>query len=137
MENTNEKPESGAIASSELFDVGLSDAERERLALLLEECGEVQQIIGKILRHGYESNNPLIPNHPTNRQLLELEMGHVRAAYFMMTAEGDLDIEKVGVSLLRKQISVGQWLHFQGERGHTSNPNATPPERSASAPCSE
>jgi hypothetical protein len=33
----------------------LTDAEAERLALLAEECGEVVQVIGKILRHGYES----------------------------------------------------------------------------------
>jgi hypothetical protein len=34
---------------------GLAPAETERLALLLEELGEAQQAIGKILRHGYES----------------------------------------------------------------------------------
>ena len=33
----------------------LSAAEAERLALLLEELGEAQQAIGKILRHGYEN----------------------------------------------------------------------------------
>lgn len=32
---------------------GLSPAEVERLALLAEECGEVIQTVGKILRHGY------------------------------------------------------------------------------------
>lgn len=37
---------------------GLSPAETERLALLSEEMGEVQQAIGKILRHGYESIHP-------------------------------------------------------------------------------
>ena len=31
---------------------GLTPAEAERLALLMEECGEVVQIIGKVLRHG-------------------------------------------------------------------------------------
>ena len=30
----------------------------ERLALLLEELGEAQQVIGKILRHGYDSRHP-------------------------------------------------------------------------------
>jgi hypothetical protein len=37
---------------------GLTPAEAERLALLAEECGEVIQAIGKVLRHGYESRHP-------------------------------------------------------------------------------
>jgi hypothetical protein len=47
----------------------LTPAEAERLALLLEELGEAQQIIGKILRHGYESYHPDDPE-TTNRTLL-------------------------------------------------------------------
>lgn len=43
------------------FSNNLSDAELERLAYLAEECGEVQQIIGKIIRHGYESYSPNDP----------------------------------------------------------------------------
>lgn len=37
------------------FSNKLNDAQSERLALLLEELGEAQQAIGKILRHGYQS----------------------------------------------------------------------------------
>lgn len=40
---------------------GLTPAEAERLALLSEELGEAQQAIGKILRHGYDSSNPVDP----------------------------------------------------------------------------
>ena len=36
----------------------LTPAEAERLAILAEECGEVIQVIGKILRHGYDSYHP-------------------------------------------------------------------------------
>jgi hypothetical protein len=36
----------------------MAEAERERLAMLAEEAGEIVQIIGKILRHGYESYHP-------------------------------------------------------------------------------
>ena len=39
----------------------LTPAEAERLALLLEELGEAQQAIGKILRHGYASTHPANP----------------------------------------------------------------------------
>ncbi len=46
---------------------GLTDAQAERLALLLEELGEAQQAIGKILRHGYESMSPFDETKTTNR----------------------------------------------------------------------
>lgn len=42
---------------SEHFN-GLAPAEAERLAMLAEECAEVIQIVGKILRHGYNSCHP-------------------------------------------------------------------------------
>ena len=48
---------------------GLTPAEAERLAMLAEECGEVIQMVGKILRHGYDSYHPADPN-TTNKQLL-------------------------------------------------------------------
>lgn len=40
---------------SEPFSNNLTDVEIERLGLLAEECGEVLQLVGKILQHGYES----------------------------------------------------------------------------------
>ena len=33
----------------------VTDAERERLVILMEECGEVIQAAAKIIRHGWES----------------------------------------------------------------------------------
>lgn len=53
----------------------LSLAEIERLAVLAEELGEVQQMVGKILRFGYESKNPSDLDGKTNRELLETELG--------------------------------------------------------------
>lgn len=53
----------------------LTPAEAERLALLAEECGEVIQAIGKVLRHGFESTHP--DGGPTNRESLERECGDV------------------------------------------------------------
>ena len=52
---------------------GLTPAQAERLAMLAEECGEVIQIIGKILRHGYANYHPDRP-HITNKQLLQREL---------------------------------------------------------------
>ena len=35
----------------------LTEAEQERLVILAEECSEVIQIVCKILRHGYDSDD--------------------------------------------------------------------------------
>ena len=57
---------------------GLTPAEAERLAMLAEECGEVIQMVGKILRHGYDSYHPSDPT-TTNRHLLIAELRDVNA----------------------------------------------------------
>ena len=56
----------------------LTPAEAERLAMLAEECADAIQVIGKILRHGYDSHHPNEPN-VTNRQLLVAELRDVNA----------------------------------------------------------
>jgi hypothetical protein len=57
---------------------GLSESEAERLAILIEECGEVVQAACKTLRHGYESTNSKAAigrQGETNREALERELG--------------------------------------------------------------
>jgi hypothetical protein len=82
----------------------LSDAERERLAMLAEECGEVIQIVGKILRHGYESYHPDDPS-TTNRDMLHREVTDVRGVLQMMRGEipepGELEIEAAAFRKLK------------------------------------
>ncbi len=95
------------------FSTGLSDAERERLALLLEECGEVQQIIGKILRHGYESCDPTKQGSPTNRMLLENELGDLQMAFGYMVRVGDLNFHAINAAHRRKEREAFRWFHFQ------------------------
>ena len=56
----------------------LTPAEAERLAMLAEECAEVIQIVGKILRHGYDSYHPADPE-TTNRDLLAKELTDIEA----------------------------------------------------------
>lgn len=94
-----------------MFSNGLSLAEAERLALLVEECGEVQQIIGKVLRHGYESRWPL--DGKTNRERLEDELGDLFLIYELFCNAKDLNPYNV---LLRKQTKVKKlkkWVHHQ------------------------
>ena len=80
---------------SEHFN-NLSPAEAERLAMLAEECGEVIQVIGKILRHGYNSHHPQNPM-VTNRQLLGREL---------------TDLYAVASALCRDKVPEGS-LHDQ------------------------
>jgi len=56
----------------------LTAGQAERLAMLAEECGEVIQIIGKILRHGYAGHHPDDPT-TTNLHLLVKELRDVNA----------------------------------------------------------
>ena len=85
----------------------LKPAELERLALLMEECGEVVQSISKIMRHGYSSAGY------TNRADLEKEIGDVLAAVCLMAAGGDIDMEHVVAFKHKKLADVRQYLHHQ------------------------
>lgn len=90
----------------------LTPAEHERLAYLAEEMCEAGQIIGKILRHGYESYDPTKPGtKPTNRELLARELGDVQRAINMMLAAGDL-IEAEILRIVAKG-PPSQYMHHQ------------------------
>jgi len=91
----------------------LSPAETERLALVMEECAEVIQVIGKILRHGYASYNPFDEKKTTNRELLEMELGHFGAASSLLIKNNDVNWRKCDRHDIQKQDSVKQWLHHQ------------------------
>lgn len=90
----------------------LNPAQAERLALLLEECGEVVQAIGKILRHGYGSKHPTMPG-PTNDEALEQELGDVLAAMKLLADAGDITESRVTYRTKWKLIKVGKYLHHQ------------------------
>ena len=68
----------------------VSPAEMERLAMLAEEAGEIVQMVGKTLRHGYESFHPDNPGI-TNRGLLENEIADLHAVQLMMEEKGDIE----------------------------------------------
>ena len=91
----------------------LTPAEAERLALLAEECGEVVQVIGKILRHGYGSHHPNDRNGPDNRALLEREVGDLCYCIDTMMAVGDLDGLNVALAQTQKNVKVARYLHHQ------------------------
>lgn len=91
----------------------LTQAEAERLAILAEECAEVIQIVGKILRHGYESTNPDASHKGTNREQLAREIGDLRAAEERMIICDDISEGEVIDAQREKFASVTRYLHHQ------------------------
>lgn len=69
---------------------GLSPAQAERLAHLIEELAEAQQAACKVLRHGYASCDPTSLTHPGNRVDLENELRDVLGAIQRMTDARDV-----------------------------------------------
>jgi NTP pyrophosphatase (non-canonical NTP hydrolase) len=99
--------------SDEKFSNDLSDAQLERLAILSEELGEAQQVIGKVLRHGLHSWNPTVVGTGTNKDDLQKEMGHVAYAVSALCLAGDLEAMEIDRSHHKKIISIKKWLHHQ------------------------
>lgn len=91
----------------------LSNAETERLAILSEELGEVLQVIGKTLRHGYECRNPLEEDSQTNRRLIEKELGDVMNIVRMMYESGDIIEAAVVERSKYKASTIAKWVHHQ------------------------
>ncbi len=92
---------------------GLTPREAELLALLAEECGEVVQAIGKILRHGLESRHP--NGGPTNRNSLGIEIGNVLAAVKLAEEASVVSRSQIILSEDRKLREVRQYLHHQSD----------------------
>lgn len=86
-------------------------AQHERLSVLVEELGEVQQVIGKILRHGIDSFNPLDASEETNRTKLEKELADVNLMVLHMIDHGDVDVNNINEYTEKKVDKINRWLH--------------------------
>lgn len=98
----------------------LLEDEAERLAILIEECGEVTQAACKILRHGYESTNPKAhtpadQDPETNREGLQRELGDLLHALNRLTTAGDLNRRDIDVRAASKPERILPYLHHQVE----------------------
>lgn len=91
----------------------LTNAQIERLAILSEECGEVIQIVGKILRHGYKSFHPLDPMLQSNKLLLQNELGDLVNSINFLAEHKDVDIETVYTKAESKKKRFVKWLKHQ------------------------
>lgn len=76
----------------------MTEAERERLYMLAEEAGEIVQMVGKILRHGYENYHPDDPIKKTNREHLTSELNDLNGVLFGMCKYQDLDVSNFTVA---------------------------------------
>lgn len=91
----------------------VTEAERERLELLIEELGESIQAATKVLRFGYESRHPKRPEGETNRESLERELGDVRAAIVIMLGAADINDGRMKRCAKKKAIVVRSFLIHQ------------------------
>ena len=91
----------------------LTPAEIERLAMLAEECGEVVQIVCKVLRHGYESYHPDDMNKETNKDILVDELLDVFAVLWLMNNKGDIITPDVNAWLKDRVARKLKYSHCQ------------------------
>lgn len=91
------------------FSNKLTPKQVEALALLSEECGELVQVIGKILRHGIDSHHPT--SGIANREELENEAGDVQAAIQIVIDEGIVTFQAVDDMRIDKLQRVQKYLH--------------------------
>jgi len=89
----------------------LTPAQAERLALLAEECGECIHMIGKVLRHGYNSRHP--DGGHTNQTLLAVEVAHANYALNFMVKNGDLMRGVVNEAFKDRARTIQRYLHHQ------------------------
>lgn len=94
----------------------LSPAEAERLAMLAEECAEVVQVVGKILRHGYESYHPNEPDGQTNRSLLSSELIDLLAVVDLMENRHDFVVRPTAADYGKAVRRKLKYSHHQDSR---------------------
>lgn len=101
----------------------LSPAQTERLSILSEELGEAVQAVGKILRHGYNSANPVkytllstgaLVENLDNREQLEVELGDVLFAIQQMVKADDIWQTNINKRKKAKATKIIPYLHHQG-----------------------
>lgn len=94
----------------------LNPDQLERLAILNEECAEVQHIISKIIRHGFDSHNPNGDNDISNTELLEKEIGDVLTAIALVVDNHDVDGKEIFKHKCNKQDKIMDakcYLHYK------------------------
>lgn len=88
----------------------LSEAERERLVILMEECGEVIQAAAKILRWGWNST---YDDGTTNAERLRDEMDDVQGMIWAIEQHDDAFVGDSRKSPSQVWYRKRQWMKHQ------------------------
>ena len=91
----------------------MNNDQHERLSMLLEEAGEVIQICGKVLRHGYDSSNPLEDHTGTNKELLEKELQDLYTLMYIMSERNDIVLDFSNDKVKEIWSRKLKWTHHQ------------------------
>lgn len=86
----------------------MTNAEIERLEMLIEEAAEVIKETCKILRFGYDSYHPADPS-TNNRELLENEITDLLAIIYMMSF-GDIDLNKIEKNVIPRALKKEKFI---------------------------
>lgn len=95
------------------MSMALTPAERERIAIAVEEMGEALQVAGKILRHGWTPTHEGVAYD--NRADLENELGDVMAAIERLMQAKDVSRGHIEARSAMKLAPGGTLLRFQPE----------------------
>lgn len=90
----------------------LTDAQKERLYLLIEEASEVQKQVCKILRFGYPDKHP--ETGKDNLTILHEELGDLMACIILLYSKRDIDYAEVTKQIPIKQDKFKKYTRFQG-----------------------
>ena len=91
----------------------LSEKQLELLGFLAEELGEAQQIVGKIIRHGYYSVDPTKDDQVSNKEMLEAELADILFAVHLLQKNNDLDSPNIATHLEMRKKRKTNYFHHQ------------------------
>ena len=86
--------------------------ESTNLEILAEECAEVSQIKSKIVRFGLDDTYPA--RGMSNRQALELELGHVLTMIHILCEQGTISYDNVLAGADSKLEKMVNWYPSAG-----------------------
>jgi NTP pyrophosphatase (non-canonical NTP hydrolase) len=89
----------------------ITEAERERLVILMEECGEVIQAASKIIRHGWDST---YDDGTPNVIRLRDEMDDVQGMIWAIENESGNVLGESLNSPMEVWERKRRWMHHQG-----------------------
>lgn len=93
----------------------LTPKQTELLGGTSEECGEVVQVIGKILRHGLDSRKPTNAEALTNRDNLTSELADIAAMTDLLIENGVIDATMWEFLKEKKRARFLQYAHHMGD----------------------